>query len=129
MQKNVIGQTGRVVLSDDAVWRKLTRKRTARYQYERVQCGWICWVCAPFHSPIYGANSFGTKRDRAKAALKEMLARNYRYFGHLLFSDVDDSDVIGLSPVELWQRSNNEQRAELRRANPAPIIPNDVVLV
>lgn len=94
MQK-VIGQTGRVVLSNEAIQYKIDRKRTVRYQYIKVKYGWIAWVCGPFHSRTYGACSFGTKKVSAKVALKYTLANNYRYIGHLMFSDVDEADNVG----------------------------------
>lgn len=104
MKQTVIGQTGRCVLSDNQVNRKLSRARTVRYQYQRVKHGWLCWVCAPFHSRTYGACGFGaqsehtsngTAKARAKAALQRNLARSYRYFGNLMFSAVDESDNVG----------------------------------
>lgn len=95
MKQQVIGQTGSSVLSDNQVNRKLSRARTVRYKYQKMKCGFLCWVCAPFHSDKYGACSFGTSRIRAEAALQRNLVRNYRYFGNLLFSDVDESDNVG----------------------------------
>jgi len=94
-KQQVIGQTGRCVLSDDAIQHKLSRKRTVRYQYEKVKHGWTAWVCGPFHSRTYGACSFGTTKQRAKAALETNLANNYGYLGHLMFSDVDEADIVG----------------------------------
>lgn len=96
MKSAVIGQTGRTVLSDDLVKYKQSQKRTVRYQYAKMQHGWNAWVCGPFHSRTYGACSFGTNKARAKAALKRRLADNYNYIGHLMFSDVDDADNVGI---------------------------------
>lgn len=96
MRNEVIGQTGRVVLSDDAIFRKLSQKRTVRYQYATMGRKLImAWVCGPFHSRTYGACGFGTTRSRAKEALQRNLANGYRYSGHLLFSDVDTADNVG----------------------------------
>lgn len=95
-RKTVIGQTGSRVLSDDSIKRKLDRKKTVRYQYAVMERKFIMiWICGPFHSQTYGACGFGTTRSRAKAALQRNLANNYRYFGHLLFSDVDSADNVG----------------------------------
>lgn len=107
---HVIGQTGRCVLSDEAIQYKLSKKRTIRYNYQKVQHGFMAYVLGPFFSRCYGATSFGTTKARAKAALQHRLACSYNYLGNMMFSDVDDADVIGLSPAELWGRLNNEQR-------------------
>jgi len=94
-KQKVIGQTGRVVLSDEAIQYKLSRKRTVRYQYTKMKHGWMAWVCGPFHSRTYGACGFGTTKKRAKAALESNLANNYGYIGKLIFSDVDEADNVG----------------------------------
>jgi hypothetical protein len=96
--KNVIGQTGRsrILLSDDAVNRKVTQKRTVRYQYQKVQSGWIAWVCGPFHSRTYGVCGFGTMKRTAKATLQRNLADNYGYLGRLIFSDIDSANDVRL---------------------------------
>ncbi len=97
--RKVIGQTGSVVLSDDTIQRQIDKKRTVRYRYQSIKCGvkthWLCEVIGPFHSALYGACSYGTKKTSAKAALIRRLANDYRYFGHLLFSDVDAGDSVG----------------------------------
>jgi len=95
MKAQVIGQTGKVVLSDDIIKYKVERKRTVRYQYIKVKHGFICWVCGPFHSRTYGVSSFGTRKASAKRALESRLANDYRYIGCLMFSDVDDADTVG----------------------------------
>lgn len=95
-RNTVIGQTGSVVLSDETIHRKLSRKRTVRYQYTRVKHGWTTWVSGPFHSRTYGACGFGTDKRRSKAALQRRLANSYRYLGHMLFSDVDEADKVGI---------------------------------
>ena len=96
MSNAVIGQTGKVVLSFDAIYRKLSQKRTVRYQYTRTSNKrWMAWVCGPFHSRTYGAVGFGSDKKAAKVALQTNLMNNYRYMGHLMFSDVDESDTVG----------------------------------
>jgi len=94
-RQTVIGQTGTVVLSDDAIYRKQTRKRTVRYQYTKVKSGFMAWVCGPFHSRTYGVCSFGATKIQSKAALKVRLAKDYGYLGHMMFSDVDEADMVG----------------------------------
>ena len=95
MRNAVIGQTGKVVLSDDAIHRKLSRKQTVRYQYQKVQYGFMAWVCGPFHSRLYGIIGFGVSRVHSKAALQRRLANDYGYLGNMLFSDVDEADTVG----------------------------------
>lgn len=92
----VIGQTGRVVLSDEVIQYKLDKKRTVRYQYQKVNGRFMAWVCGPFHSRTYGACGFGATRARAKATLQRNLANSYGYIGHMMFSDVDDADNVGI---------------------------------
>lgn len=96
MRNKVIGQTGSVVLSDDSIFRNRSAKRTVRYQYQKVKLGWIAWVCGPFHSRTYGAQGYGSSKKWAKAALQRRLANDYRYLGNLMFSDVDESDTVGI---------------------------------
>lgn len=95
-KQQVIGQTGQCVLSDEAIQYKLAQKRTVRYQYKKVKHGWTAWVCGPFHSRTYGACGFGTSKARAKAALERNLTNNYGYLGHLMYSDVDEADIVGV---------------------------------
>lgn len=95
MRNRVIGQTGRVVLSDEMIQYRTSKRRTVRYQYTRMKCGWIAWVCGPFHSQMYGVCSYGTKRASAKAALQHRLACDYRHNGKMMFSDVDEADNVG----------------------------------
>lgn len=90
----VIGQTGTMVLSDEKIQYKLSKKRTVRYRYEKCPNGYLAVVIGPFHSALYGALSFGTKRTSAKKALIRRLANEYNYIGTLLFSDVDGSDTV-----------------------------------
>ncbi len=95
MRNAVIGQTGKVVLSDAQIQHKLSDKRTIRYQYQKIKHGWIAWVCGPFHSRTYGVCSFGTSKVWAKAALERTLRSSYGYCGNLIFSDVDEADNVG----------------------------------
>ncbi len=101
MANRVIGQTGAVVLSDDSIAYNRSKARTVRYQYQKVQLGWIAWVCGPFHSEVYGTQGFGSSKKFAKAALKMRLANDYRYLGGMLFSDVDESDTVGVVDMRL----------------------------
>lgn len=117
----VIGQTGRIVLSDEKIQFKLSQKRTVRYRYEKCPLGYRAVVVGPFHSRTYGANSFGTKRTSAKKALQRRLAIDYNYIGIMLLSDSDDADNIGRSAVELWHMANNNEREALRNAMARPI--------
>lgn len=96
MKSAVIGQTGRAVLSDNLIQYKKSRKRTVRYQHEKVQQYWSAWVCGPFHSPTYGAHGFGITRARAKQSLYRNLANNHGYLGGMILSDVDESDTVGI---------------------------------
>lgn len=95
MRNAVIGQTGRIVLSDTQLKQKLSAKRTVLYQYMKVKHGWLAWVCGPFHSRTYGVCGFGTSKLWAKGALEQRLANDYRYIGNLMFSDVDEADNVG----------------------------------
>jgi hypothetical protein len=95
MRKAVIGQTGRCVLSANQIHRKVSGKRTVRYQYQKVNRCWLAWVCGPFHSRMYGVCGFGTSRQWAKATLQRNLARDYRYLGNMIYSDVDESNNVG----------------------------------
>jgi len=119
----VIGQTGKTVLSDDAIWFPRSRKRTLRYRYVGAKKGYRhrAEIIGPFHSRLYGVCAYGTTRERAKVALQRRLANDYRYLGHLIFSDVDESDIAGLSAVEIWHRANNIERAALENAIGVPI--------
>lgn len=95
----VIGQTGSIVLSDDGLIRARGMKRTVRYRYQPIKCGaqthWLCEVIGPFHSVMYGACSYGTKKTSAKKALVLYLGNRFGYIGRLLFSNVDASDNVG----------------------------------
>jgi hypothetical protein len=112
-KSKVIGQTGRVVLSDDITRVKRSKRSTVRYGFVKMQQGFRCEVIGPFFSRCYGECSFGPKRVLALAALKRRLANERGYLGHLMFSDVDDADNVGLSPAELSVRLNSIQRKML----------------
>lgn len=95
MAHNVIGQTGRAVLSDDSIKFKASYKKTVRFWYVKMRIGWLAVVIGPFHSRLYGASSYGTSKDLAEAALQRRLGNEYGYIGLMLFSDVDTSDTVG----------------------------------
>jgi hypothetical protein len=120
-KQQVVGQTGSTVLSNDAVYRKLSRARTARYRIKRQPGGYVAEIIGPFHSTLYGAHGPTTSKHRAKAALQTRLANNHGYHGCLILSDIDSADVVGLSVTDIWQRANNEQREELRQVRMLPI--------
>lgn len=101
MAQGVIGQTGKTVLSDDMIKFKASYKKTVRYRYVKMTHGWLTQVIGPFHSRLYGACSFGTKKRRAKAALQGRLSSEYGYHGVMLFSDVDTSDTVGVVDFRL----------------------------
>ena len=101
MARNVIGQTGTLVLSDATIQLQLDKKRTVRYQYTKVRDGWIAWICGPFHSRTYGVIGFGTRKLWAKDALSRNLANNYGYIGNMIFSDVDESDTVGKHTISI----------------------------
>jgi hypothetical protein len=93
----VIGQTGSVVLSDEAIQYKIDKKRTVRYRYVWMKpIGlWRAEVIGPFHSALYGTQGIGTKKAHAKRALVMRLGNRFGYIGHLMFSDHDEADTIG----------------------------------
>ncbi len=95
----IIGQTGSIVLSDDGLIRARGMKRTVRYRYEKMRLGWLCVVVGPFHSAMYGACSYGTKRTSAKKALVRRLGNRFGYIGRLMFSDVDAADKAGIVDI------------------------------
>lgn len=95
-KQTVIGQTGSIVLSDETIHYKLSKKRTVRYRYEKCLHGYRAVVVGPFHSALYGACSFGTKKTSSKNALELRLANSYNYIGKMMFSDHDESDTVGI---------------------------------
>jgi hypothetical protein len=108
MKRAVIGQTGRAVLSDTMIHRKLSKQRRIRYQFTKTKHGWNAWVCGPFHSRTYGVCGFGTKKPTAKAALQRRLANDYRYIGSILHSDVDEADTVGIAGQRLRGAGAND---------------------
>lgn len=116
MQK-VIGQTGTTVLSDEGIQYKLSQKRTVRYRYIRCLYGYRAVVVGPFHSALYGACSFGTKKTSAKKALKHRLETSYNYVGLLMFSDVDEWDTVAKPDLRLLDDN----------ASARPITTNELV--
>lgn len=101
MARGTIRQTGSMVLSDDGTIRYRGTKRTVRYRYTKCGKGWLCEVIGPFHSAVYGACSYGTKRTSAKNALRLRLACDYGYYGRLLWSSVDAADNVGRVDLRL----------------------------
>lgn len=95
-RQKIIGQTGTTVLSDEKRQYNLAKRRTVRYWYVKRPHGYRVEVIGPFHSALYGACGFGTKRSSAKAALQRNLANNYRYIGTMLVSNKDESDTVGI---------------------------------
>lgn len=91
----VIGQTGKTVLSDNMIQFKPSYKKTVRYWYQKMTVGWLAIVIGPFHSRLYGVCCYGTSKECAKAALWRHLAKEYGYFGTMLYSDVDTADTVG----------------------------------
>jgi len=93
----VIGQTGTTVLSVDKVKYKATKKRTVRYQTVKLGAiGYWTFAVGPFHSPYYGASGYGTSKRASIEALRNNLSDNYGYHGHVLLSDVDEADTVGI---------------------------------
>ena len=127
MANAVIGQTGKVVLSDDSVWHPVSRKRTVRYRIVGRKHRYRAEVIGPFHSKLYGTCSYGTTKNRAKAALQRSLMNNHGYHGFMLLSAVDESDTVGLSAVEIWHRANNPQREQLKNMIAVPITLHDLI--
>lgn len=95
-RKKIVCQTGRKVkLSDQRVNYTLSKAKTVRYQYRKVGGCWLAWVCGPFHSRTYGVCGMGGRKATAKQNLVIRLANDYGYTGHLMYSDVDESDTVG----------------------------------
>ena len=98
MARSVMGQTGTTVLSDEKIQYKVAQKRTIRYRYDRLSDGgFLAVVMGPFHSRTYGAVGFGVTKTSAKRALIRTLANEHNYLGTVLFSDVDESDTVGIN--------------------------------
>ena len=100
--KGILGQTGKTVLSVALIHRKRSKRKTVRYQFMRIGNGWAAWVCGPFSHRLYGQSAIGysryasTAKRHAKKLLTDRLAREFGYFGRLMYSDLDESDIVGL---------------------------------
>ena len=104
--RGILGQTGKTVLSVALIHRKRSKRKTIRFQFMRIGDGWIAWVCGPFRHRLYGQAATGYARhastakarakSRAKLLLADRLAREFGYFGNLMYSDLDESDIVGL---------------------------------
>ncbi len=81
----VIGQTGKVVLSESMMHYKRNKKRTIRYRSVPCGFGHMAEVIGP--SDMMGLCSFGVKRLSAERALRRLLANDHGYFGNLILSD------------------------------------------
>lgn len=108
MGRKVIGQTGTTVLSVDKVKYKGAKKRTVRYQTQKVDNYYWAFVVGPFHSPYYGTIGFGVSRKSAILSLQKTLSDNLGYHGHLLLSDIDEADTVGIIDPQLI---GHDQRA------------------
>ncbi len=104
MGRNVIGQTGSSVLSNDAVNRAIGKNRTVRYRYEKCANGYRAVVVGPFHSRMYGVCGFGAKRWSAIKSLWLRLGNDYGYLGNLIRSDVDEADTVGIVDQRLFDQ-------------------------
>ena len=102
MVRGMLAQTGKTVLSVDMIHRKRSKRQTIRYQFMRIGDGWTAWVCGPFRHRLYGQSARGhssyasTAKARAKQLLADRLAREFGYLGNLMYSDLDESDTVGL---------------------------------
>ncbi len=85
MRNQVIGQTGKVVLSESMLHYKRNKKRTVRYRSVRSAAGYMAEVIGP--SDMVGLCSFGAKPWSAKESLRRLLANDHGYFGNLILSD------------------------------------------
>ena len=101
-KQGVIGQTGKTVLSVALLHRKRSKRKTVLYQFMRIGDSWTAWVCGPFRHRLYGQAASGhsryasTAKARAKRQLADRLAREFGYHGNLMYSDLDESDIVGL---------------------------------
>ena len=85
MSNRVIGQTGKVVLSDSLIHYKQGKKRTIRYRSVKCASGHRAEVIGPYD--MMGLCSFGIKPLSAMQALRRLLANDHGYFGNLILSD------------------------------------------
>ena len=84
MKNRVIGQTGKVVLSESMINYHKCRRRTIRYRSTKCASGHMAEVIGP--SDMVGLCSFGTKPRSAKSALQRRLANDHGYFGKMILS-------------------------------------------
>lgn len=85
MRNRVIGQTGKVVLSESVIHYRRNKKRTIRYRSTECASGHIAEVIGP--SDMVGLCSFGAKPWSAKKALQRRLAIDHGYFGNMILLD------------------------------------------
>lgn len=93
MKSNVVGQTGRCILSDNAIQYKADKKRTLRYRYERIGACYMAVVVGPLKHRCYGACATAGQRHTALRALVRVLANEYGYYGNLIYSSKDEADA------------------------------------
>ena len=84
-RSSVIGQTGKVVLSDSMMHYKRNKKRTIRYRSVKCASGHLAEVIGP--PDMMGLCSYGAKPGSAKKALARRLANDHGYFGNMILSD------------------------------------------
>lgn len=84
-RSTVIGQTGKVVLSESMIHYRRNKKRTVRYRSVECASGHMAEVIGP--SDMQGLCSFGAKPWSAKESLRRLLANDHGYFGNLILSD------------------------------------------
>lgn len=85
MRNRVIGQTGKVVLSESIIHYRRNKKRTIHYRSVQSAAGYRAEVIGP--SDMMGLCSYGAKPGSAKKALQRRLANDHGYFGNLILSD------------------------------------------
>lgn len=113
---NILGQTGRHTLSEEALNYRISAGHGVRYQFSRYGTMWMAWVCGPFHSRTYGVCGVGTTKAKAKVALRNNLADNYGYHGAVSFSDVDSADNVAVVDIRLWDDRDTNRPITARDA-------------
>lgn len=102
MKSNVVGQTGRCILSDTAIQYKPDKKRTLRYRYERIGTCYMAVIVGPLKHRCYGVCGIvpyiehrdPANRNRlALAKLSMVLANDYGYHDSLTYSSKDEADA------------------------------------
>ncbi len=115
MRRNAVtGQTGSCVLSDVVNHYKMSKRRTVRYWYRKCPNGYWAEIVGPFHSALYGTCSFGTRKRSAKNSLLRNLANNHGYIGTMMFSDIDESDTVGIVDPRLLDRTTMARPITMR---------------